>query len=293
MKKTVIGLSIILASFGVTAADSKQTKKPVKASETNVVIDIEKVKKDFAIPKSNDEVITKEVRSQRDEVFNNATIQEGKPLPEIKSEVNFDKMKPMKGNVLPDIDKLQKFHQIEDIRSTDVNINAMLEHYQKLQQSGATSKVKDANFESGRAYLFVSSSIPPETMRNLMHDASQLGITVFFNGNIDEKDPLKFSKMKDYLTGLKLKSFVDIKVHPPAFTKFKITQVPAIVVAAEDVDSRLDENGCADPKDFDIIRGDVKLGWAVEKIYTESKSDEIKNIASQYMEKINASKGLN
>lgn len=286
-------MSIILASLGVTAAEPKQSSKASKASKADVIIDIEKVKKDYAIPDSNDKVITKDVITHRDEVFNNATIQQGEPLPEIKSEVNFDKMKPMKGNALPDIDKLQKFHQVEDIRTTDININSMLEHYQQLQQSGDTNKVRDATLESGRAYLFVSSSIPPETMRNLMHDASRLGVTVFFNGNIDEKDPLKFTKLKEYLMSLKLQSFVDIKIHPPAFTKFKITQVPAIVVAAEDVDSRLDESGCADPQDFDIIRGDVKLDWALEKVYTESKSDAIKTIASQYMEKINTSKGLN
>lgn len=289
MKKTILTLSVVLASLGVSAADAKPKQK---AAESNVIIDIEQVKKDYAIPKSNEEVITDEVVKKRNEVFNNATIQEGQPLPELKTEVNFEKMKPMKGNVLPDIDKLQKFHQIEDIRKTDININAMLEHYQKLQQSGGTSKVQDANFEGGRAYLFVSSSMPKETLRNLMNDASRLGVSVLFNGNIDDKDPLKFGKMREYLMSLKLKSYVDMKIHPPAFTKFKITQVPAIVVASEDVDSRLDENGCANPKDFDIIRGDVKLDWALEKIYTESKAEGIKSVASQYMKKINASKGL-
>lgn len=285
MKKSLLALSVLISATAFAAP----TNKP---SDSNYVIDIEKVKKDHAIPQTNDEIITKEVIAKRDKIMRDATIQDSQNLPEMKTEVDFSKMKPTKGNVLPDVDQLQKFHQVEDIKKADVNINAMLEHYQKLQQSESTSTVKDAQMESGRAYLFVSSSMPKETLRNLMHDASKLGVTVFFKGNIDEKNPLKFGLMKDYLAGLNLKSFVDIKIHPPAFTKFKITNVPAIVVAAEDVDSRLDENGCADPSDYDILRGDIKLDWAIEKIYTESKADSVKVIAAQYMEKINASKGL-
>ncbi len=289
MKKTLLGISVVLASLGAVAATKAENQK---ASTTNVKIDIEQVKKDYAIPKTNAEVITKEVVDRRNEVFNNAAIQEGQDLPELKTEVNFDKMKPNKGNVLPDVDKLQKFHQVEDIRTSEVNINSMLEHYQKLQSSGATKQVNDSNFESGRAYLFVSSSMPKETIRNLMNDAGKLGITVFFKGNVNDKEPLKFAEMKEYLGSLNLKHYVDIKIHPPAYTKFKITQVPAIVVAAEDVDSRLDENGCANPSDYDIIRGDVKLDWAIEKIYTDSKSDDIKAITEQYMAKINAAKSV-
>lgn len=292
MKKTLLALSVVAISASVYAADAAKKTTQGKASESNVIIDIEQVKKDFAIPDKDSDVMTKDVINKRNTVMDDATIQEGQPLPEIKTEANFEKVKPLKGNVLPDIDKLEKFHQIEDIRKTDVNINAMLEHYQKLQQSGATSKLQDAQLESGRAYLFVSSSMPKETIRNLMNDAGNLGVTVFFKGNVDEKNPLKFGLMKEYLIGLNLKTFVDIKIHPPAFDKFKIDRVPAIVVASEDVDSRLDENGCANPLDYDIISGDVQLGWALEKIYTESKADGVKAIAAQYVEKINASKGL-
>jgi type-F conjugative transfer system pilin assembly protein TrbC len=286
MKKTLLLLSMALS---VNAFAANQAPK---ASDTGYVIDIEQVKRDFAIPKTDEEVITKEVIANRNAIFDNAKIQSGQNLPEIKTEVDFSKMKPQKGNVLPDINDIGNFHQVEDVKKSDINLNAMLEHYQKLQQSGVTTTVKDSQMESGRAYLFVSSSMPKETLRNLMHEASSLGITVFFKGNIDEKNPLKFGLMKDYLAGLNLKSFVDIKIHPPAFTKFKIDKVPAIVVAAEDVDTRLDENGCANPLDYDIVRGDIKLGWGIEKIYTSSKADSVKTIAAQYMEKINASKGL-
>ena len=145
-----------------------------------------------------------------------------------------------------------------------------------------------SDFAAGRAYLFISSSMPKETMQALLNDAGKLGISVFLNGNIGP-DPLKFAGTQAFMNTMKIDTPPELFIHPDAFKMFKIDRVPALVVAASDVQDNLDEQGCAAPADFDIMRGDLSLASNMRKIFENASSPDIKDIARGYMKNISAS----
>lgn len=145
-----------------------------------------------------------------------------------------------------------------------------------------------SDFTAGRAYLFISSSMPKETMQALLNDAGKLGISVFLNGNIGP-DPLKFAGTQAFMNTMKIDTPPELFIHPDAFKMFKIDRVPALVVAASDVQDNLDEQGCAAPADFDIMRGDLSLASNMRKIFENASSPDIKDIARGYMKNISAS----
>lgn len=145
-----------------------------------------------------------------------------------------------------------------------------------------------SDFTAGRAYLFISSSMPKETMQALLNDAGKLGVAVFLNGNIGP-DPLKFAGTQAFMNTMKIDTPPELFIHPDAFKMFKIDRVPALVVAATDVQDNLDEQGCAAPTDYDIMRGDLSLANNMRKIFENASSPDIKDIARGYMKNISAS----
>ena len=155
----------------------------------------------------------------------------------------------------------------------------------KNSQNGQTGS---SDFAAGRAYLFISASMPKETLEALLNDAGKLGIAVFLNGNIGP-DPLKFAGTQAFMNTLKITTPPELFIHPDAFKMFKIERVPALVVAASDVQENLDEQGCAAPTDFDIMRGDLSLASNMRKIFESASSPDIKDIARGYMKNISAS----
>lgn len=301
MKKTILSLALLSVAFATVAQtpnliDQNSKTKFTKVVDGKVVVDYENVRKEFTdkVDKSDEELITQKVIDQRDAGVRDIEAVAGIELPTIesKSELRVDKIKPLPPQTIPDMERIkQKNHIPTDKPYQGFDLEKMMTQYHEAAQPKKPEISDNDQFEfvSGRAYLFVSASIPKEVMKNLLEEAGRLGVVVLFNGVIGE-NPLHFKETQAYLTGLKLRNYVDVKIHPPAFEKFKITQVPAIVVASEDVDARLDEQGCADPRDFDILKGDIKVGWSIEKIYTDSRSDEIKAVAERYMKAINTYK---
>lgn len=301
MKKTILSLALLSMVFTTVAQtpnmiDPNSKTKFTKVVDGKVVVDYENVRKEFTdkVNKPDEELITKEVIERRDAGVRGIEAVAGVELPRIetKSELNVEKIKPLPPQTIPDMERIkQKNHIPTNKPYQGFDLEKMMTEYHEAAQPKKPEISDNDQFEfvSGRAYLFVSASIPKNAMKNLLEEAGRLGVVVLFNGVIGE-NPLHFKETQAYLTSLKLRNYVDVKIHPPAFEKFKITQVPAIVVASEDVDARLDEQGCADPRDFDIIKGDIKVGWSIEKIYTDSKSDDIKKVAERYMKAINTYK---
>ncbi len=301
MKKTILSLALLSMAFTTVAQtpnmiDPNSKTKFTKVVDGKVVVDYENVRKEFTdkVNKPDEELITKEVIERRDAGVRGIEAVAGVELPRIetKSELNVEKIKPLPPQTIPDMERIkQKNHIPTNKPYQGFDLEKMMTEYHEAAQPKKPEISDNDQFEfvSGRAYLFVSASIPKNAMKNLLEEAGRLGVVVLFNGVIGE-NPLHFKETQAYLTSLKLRNYVDVKIHPPAFEKFKITQVPAIVVASEDVDARLDEQGCADPRDFDIIKGDIKVGWSIEKIYTDSKSDDIKKVAERYMKAINTYK---
>lgn len=102
-----------------------------------------------------------------------------------------------------------------------------------------------------KVLIFVSFSMPEQSLRQWLNDAHQAGASVVIRGlknNSFKETIMMMSKLlADDKTG-------GVDLNPVAFQDFKITQVPAVVVT--------DENS----HDYDVVYGNVSLDYALQAI---------------------------
>lgn len=99
--------------------------------------------------------------------------------------------------------------------------------------------------------IFVSFSMPEQSLRQWLNDAHKIGASVVIRGlknNSFKETAIMMSKLlADDKAG-------GVDLNPVAFQEFKITQVPAVVV--------MDENS----HDYDVVYGNVSLDYALKTI---------------------------
>lgn len=251
---------------------------PVLAS---AAIDLEQVKKDNQFP--TDQEIKKSLdKLKKDGLPDLYKIDpaSGQKITNGMANVNLDKVSMPKQNV-PDVKKLLEHYKAPNVDISGVDIAKLADQYGQLKVTlPDDSKDRIQEHKNGGAYLFISSSMPHATVENMLGQAGQLGVSVYLNGVIGDK-PLSFKETQSYLQTFRLKKAPNILIHPPAFVMFNIKQVPALVVASEDVDQGLDESGCASPTDFSIIRGDVPVSYALQQVAEKSSNANVRAIANQ------------
>jgi conjugal transfer pilus assembly protein TrbC len=111
--------------------------------------------------------------------------------------------------------------------------------------------------------IFVSFSMPDESLKMWMHDARLIKAPVVIRGLIDhsfKKTTIALSRLvKDHPGGMQL--------DPLTFKMFKIDKVPAIVVT----DGTCTTNSSCE-NHYDVLYGDVRLAYALQKI-AEQKTE--------------------
>jgi len=103
--------------------------------------------------------------------------------------------------------------------------------------------------------IFVSFSMPQESLKGWLQQAKRVGAAVYIRGLVDNS----FIKTAKAVTALLKDQKGGLLIDPPLFKKYAITEVPAVVVSNQG--------------DFDVIYGDVTLDYALEKIMQSRKSD--------------------
>lgn len=269
MKKLTLCLAVF-ASMAVQAnTDLKSTG----------YIDIERIKRENPVPQVNIE----EQRKTTEALMNKFQKADNQKIPE--STIKRIEL----GNVGVKSQTVPEAINIKNLKNQvgTLDIEQMAKKYnESLNKKERKGENPAEQLTTGKAHLFISSSIPKATLEAMMNDAGRLGVTVFINGNMGD-DPLKFAGTKKFLDTLKITTPPEIFIHPDAFEMFKIDQVPALVVSSTTVNNNLDEQGCAAPEDFDIIRGDLSVSSNLVRIFENATSPDIKDVARQYMKKIN------
>ncbi|MGF7420235.1 type-F conjugative transfer system pilin assembly protein TrbC [Providencia rettgeri] len=127
-------------------------------------------------------------------------------------------------------------------------IDSLLAKQQQAQQQAADAAKVQAVQESPFVY-FVSFSISEAGLKQMVPEATQLGIPTLINGLIDndfrKTASAVFELTKDSGEG-------GVQIDPKTFTQYGITQVPALVVRCE--------------HGFDVIYGNIRLISAIERI---------------------------
>lgn len=283
---SILTISAILAvSSGHAAKEvsNKAVGTDVSNLKSTGYIDIERIKRENPVP---DVDIAKQ-QKEASSVIDRIKVSDKQKLPDsVAKRIELGKIEvpPQK---TPDYINDKKLNS----QLGAIDLERIAKKYNDALLSSKDSQKGEqgsSDFTAGRAYLFISSSMPKETMQALLNDAGKLGISVFLNGNIGP-DPLKFAGTQAFMNTMKIDTPPELFIHPDAFKMFKIDRVPALVVAASDVQDNLDEQGCAAPTDYDIMRGDLSLASNMRKIFESASSPDIKDIARGYMKNISAS----
>ncbi|WP_272682033.1 type-F conjugative transfer system pilin assembly protein TrbC [Providencia sp. PROV129] len=136
-------------------------------------------------------------------------------------------------------------------------IDNLLAKQQQAQQQAADAAKAQTEQESPFVY-FVSFSIPEAGLKQMVPEATQLGIPTLINGLIDndfrKTATAVFELTKDSGEG-------GVQIDPKTFAQYGITQVPALVVRCE--------------QGFDVMYGNIRLISAIERIASSGDCHEV------------------
>lgn len=127
--------------------------------------------------------------------------------------------------------------------------------------------------------IFVSFSMPRESLLRIVEQSEITGARLIFRGFNGDK----MTDMAAHISALLGNHRVEAVIHPPAFSQFKVNQVPALVLARSDAGDQLD-SGCAQPNRYVKVTGDVSQDYALE--YIERTSPQWAATARLFGDKI-------
>jgi conjugal transfer pilus assembly protein TrbC len=131
--------------------------------------------------------------------------------------------------------------------------------------------------------VFVSFSMPRESLLRIVEQSEMTGARLIFRGFTGDK----LTDMSKRIADLLGKHRVEAVVHPPAFTQFKVNQVPALVISQSDAGNQLD-NGCAQAERYVKVTGDVSQDYALD--YIERTSPKWSTVAATFNSKLQRSR---
>jgi len=131
--------------------------------------------------------------------------------------------------------------------------------------------------------VFVSFSMPRESLLRIVEQSEMTGARLIFRGFTGDK----LTDMSKRIADLLGKHRVEAVVHPPAFTQFKVNQVPALVISQSDAANQLD-NGCAQAERYVKVTGDVSQDYALD--YIERTSPKWSTVAATFNSKLQRSR---
>lgn len=115
--------------------------------------------------------------------------------------------------------------------------------------------------------IFVSSSMPRESILNYIKESKEYGGTLVFRGFINNS----FKETVKYIQEIS-KDGARAIVDPRSFRMFNITQVPQIILISEDNECVM--GACDKTPIHDRISGNVPLKYALERFVQEGDNKE-------------------
>ncbi|MFN7570488.1 MAG: type-F conjugative transfer system pilin assembly protein TrbC [Betaproteobacteria bacterium] len=123
--------------------------------------------------------------------------------------------------------------------------------------------------------VFASLSMPVESLRKAIADTSRAGGAVVLRGFKDGS----LKATAEAVRALGVDSGA-VQINPAAFTKYRVTSVPAVVLVRNDGADAVDAEGCALPDRYAKVSGDVGLAYALDAI--RARSPQFRAMAARY-----------
>lgn len=208
----------------------------------------------------------------------------------VPDNIHADKMKPLAGETAKyyHSEEFQEKVRAETERIKKEVFGSSLEAYYKDKGKGGKDRPGRLS-PSERIYIFVSSSMPRETLRTYVRDVSGLGdenivfvMAGFIGGMRHIKPTIGFiakalAKDKDCdLSKRKCAAYnVNFEIDPLLFRKYGVARVPAFVYVPQiEVEDRERSEGDPDnakAADFHTLYGDASLEYVFETFSRETK----------------------
>jgi conjugal transfer pilus assembly protein TrbC len=119
-----------------------------------------------------------------------------------------------------------------------------------------------ANPDVPELMVFVSFSLPRETLQRIVHQSERSGAVLVLRGLKGHS----LTQTGEEIARLVGERNVTVLIHPPAFQQFQVRQVPSLVLARSGQAAKIDEDGCAPAASFIRIDGDVGQDYALDLI---------------------------
>lgn len=113
--------------------------------------------------------------------------------------------------------------------------------------------------------VFVSFSLPRETLQRIVSQAEKSGAVLVLRGLKGNS----LTQMGEEIAKLVGDRNVTAIIHPPAFKQFDVKRVPSMVLARSGQASKIAEDGCAPATSFIKVDGDVTQEYALDLIERE------------------------
>lgn len=149
-----------------------------------------------------------------------------------------------------------------------------------IQRVNRTEGINTHLKKVSRVVVFLSFSMPKNSLESWLRQCKLSGATPVIRGLINNS----FKETMEAIRKLSKKSGTGMQLDPILFQTFHIKHVPAVVFA-KDIPQCPANMNCK-PIDYDVLYGDVSLGYALSKINEAQPSDD-----SQLIRMINALEG--
>ena len=110
--------------------------------------------------------------------------------------------------------------------------------------------------------IFVSLSMPDESLKAYLYDAKKIQASIVIRGLIDNSFKKTFTRVAELV---KASGGDGIELNPIWFKQYGITQVPAVVVLADHRPCTAAQS-CMQDREFDVITGNIPLASALKQI---------------------------
>jgi conjugal transfer pilus assembly protein TrbC len=110
--------------------------------------------------------------------------------------------------------------------------------------------------------VFVSFSLPRETLQRIVRQSERSGAVLILRGLQGNS----LTRMGEEIAQLVGERKVTALIHPPAFKQFQVRQVPSLVLARSGQAVKIAEDGCAPAASFLRVDGDVGQDYALDLI---------------------------
>ncbi len=162
-----------------------------------------------------------------------------------------------KRQLQPDIQEFKR--EIKHIAKS--KCSEQYKQYEASQQNQKTERTEKTNLKEVPIIIFVSFSMPKESIKGWIAQAQKAKAAIYIRGLINNsfKDT---AKAISELVQNQENQAGGILIDPNLFKKYSITQVPAVVVIKNE------------KNDFDVIYGDVSLDYALDKISNSMQEEE-------------------